>query len=339
MNVRPRFRRATRLLAAVAVLAVAGSACAGSDDELVIYSGRTRNLVGPLLEQFAQESGIDIAVKYGDSAELALLLAQEGSGTSADVFLAQNPGAVAFVGDQDLLAELPSSVLDKVDPAFRSDAGRWVGVSGRQRVLVYNEELVDAGDLPQSIDDVLDERFAGRVAVAPPNGSFQDFVSAMVIERGRDAAREWLTTLAAQDAPTYPNNNAIVDAVSRGEVEMGLVNHYYNYRFLDEDPSLPSRNASFDGRDLGNLVISASVSVLEGSDQSDAAVRFVEFLLAQEAQRYFSDETFEYPLASGVAPSADLPALDPSRWPDIDFDELGETLQTTTELIDEAGLR
>jgi iron(III) transport system substrate-binding protein len=334
-----RSRRGTALLVLVAVLALAGAACTGSGDELIIYSGRSKNLIGPLLEQFRDETGTSIAVKYGDSAELALLLAEEGAATDADVFLAQNPGAVAFVGDQGILAELPSSILDRVEPAFRSDAGRWVGVSGRQRVIVYNQDLVSPEELPQSIDEVTDERFAGRVAVAPQNGSFQDFVSAMVIERGRDAALDWLTTLAGSGAPTYGNNNAIVDAVSRGEVDMGLVNHYYNHRFLDEDPTLPSRNASFSGRDLGNLVITSSVSVLEPSDMEDAAREFVAFLLSEDAQRYFSDETFEYPLASGVAPSADLPELDPARWPDVDFDALGETLQTTTELISESGLR
>lgn len=330
--------RPAALLAMVALLAILASACTGSSSELTIYSGRSQNLIGPLLDDFAEETGIDIAVKYADSAELALLLAEEGEASRADVFIAQNPGATAFVGDEGLLAELPTSLLDRVESGFRSPSGRWIGLSGRQRVLVYNEDLVSEDELPASIDEVVEAPYAGRVAIAPQNGSFQDFVSAMVIERGEDAARRWLQALADADAPTYANNNAIVEAVSRGEIEMGLVNHYYNERFLAEDPSLPSRNHSFPQEDLGNLVITSSVSIIGTSDQPEDAQRFVEFLLSEEAQRYFSDETFEYPLAAGVEPSTDLPALDDAPYPHVDFDELGSTLELTTRLITEAGL-
>lgn len=330
-------RRATALVLTL-VLSLAGTACSGSDGELTIYSGRTSNLIGPLLERFADETGTDIAVKYGDSAELALLLAQEGEATNADVFLAQNPGAVAYVGDEGLLSPLPTALLEGVEPAYRSANDRWVGISGRQRVVVYNQDLVSEDELPDSVFDLTADEFAGRVAIAPQNGSFQDFVSAMIVSEGEDGAREWLQALADSGAPTYANNNAIVEAVSRGEVEMGLVNHYYNHRFLAEDPSLPSRNASFEGRDLGNLVIASSVSIVAGSDQQEAAERFVEFLLAEEAQRYFSEETFEYPLAAGVDPAGDVPPLDPAAVPEVDFDQLGANLERTTALIREVGL-
>ncbi|MBW3620583.1 MAG: iron ABC transporter substrate-binding protein [Actinobacteria bacterium] len=333
-----RTTRATAVLAAALVLSLAGSACTGTDDELVIYSGRTSNLVGPLLERFAEATGTNIAVKYGDSAELALTLGQEGEASDADVFLAQNPGAVAHVGDEGLLATLPAELLDDVDPAYRSENDRWVGVSGRQRVIVYNADLVDPADLPASVFDITLDEYEGRVAIAPQNGSFQDFVSAMVVAEGEDTARRWLQDLAEGGAPTYANNNAIVEAVSRGEVPMGLVNHYYNHRFLAEDPDLPSRNGSFEGDDLGNLVIASSVSIIAGTDQQEAAERFVAFLLSEEAQRYFSEETFEYPLAAGVEPSGDVPPIDPSSVPRVDFDQLGANLQRTTSLIREVGL-
>ncbi len=85
---------------------------------------------------------------------------------------------------------------------------------------------------------------------------------------------------------------------------MGLVNHYYNLRFLAEDPDLPSVNHRFAGGDIGALVIPASVSVIEDSDKPEVAQNLVRFLLTQEAQEYFRDQTFEYPLASGVEPVA-----------------------------------
>lgn len=334
-----RSRTGIFVLLLAAVSAAALGACARTSSPLTVYSGRGESLVGPLLERFAEETGIPVDVRYGDSADLALLLAEEGRRSPADVFLSQSPGAVGFLSGRGLLARLGGGVLDAVDPKFRNGAGRWVGVTGRQRVLVYNKDLVREADLPASVLEVTAPRFSGKVAVAPQNASFQDFVTAMRQLLGEDQTLAWLKALAGTGAPVYPNNNAIVEAVGRGEVPMGLVNHYYNFRFLKEDPGRPSRNHVFPNRDLGSLLIVSSVSIVESSDQKERAMRFVEFLLSREAQQYFSEETFEYPLAAGVRPAGDLPTLDLSGLPAYDADDLGEGLERTARLIAESGLQ
>jgi len=323
---------------AACVLAGTLTACAGGSEELTVYSGRSEELVGPLLERFNDETGINVAVRYGDTAELALLLAEEGGDTPADVFYSQSPGATGYLADADLLAGLEPDVLSQVDERFRNADGRWVGVTGRQRVLVYNSELVEEGDLPASVLDVNDPEYAGRVAVAPENGSFQDFVTALAQVEGTDVARGWLTGLAEAGAPTYANNNAIVEAVSRGEVEMGLVNHYYNYRFLEENPDAPTRNHVFAAGDLGSLVIDSTVSVTAGAADNADADALVAFLLSEESQRYFADETKEYPLAEGVEPAADVGPLDLGATPGYQADELGGGLTDTIDLIRDSGL-
>jgi len=329
-------RRLSTLVLLLALTAAAG--CGGGEERLTIYSGRDQALVGPILERFAEETGTGIDVRYGDSAELALLLAEEGASSPADVFYSQSPGATGYLAGQDLLAPLPPELTDRVDPAYRDADGRWVGVTGRQRVLVYNTDLVDAADLPDSVFDLTGEEFAGRVAVAPTNGSFQDFVTALRGAVGDDAAADWLAGLAEGGAPTYANNNAIVEAVGRGEVEMGLVNHYYGYRFLAEDPDLPIANHAFADGDVGGLVLASPVAVLASSPRQEAAGELAAFLLADEAQRYFADETKEYPLATGVEPAADVPPLDPSSAPEVDVDDLGGGLERTVELIEQSGL-
>jgi iron(III) transport system substrate-binding protein len=329
--------RRTAALALTLLLTLALAGCSRSRDALTIYSGRTQNLVGPLLERFNQETGIPIDVKYGDSAELALLLAEEGDRSPADVFLSQSPGATGFLAGKGLLGQLDGRLLDKVDPRFRNRDGRWVGLSARQRVLVYNTRLVAERDLPDSVLDLTGPRFAGRVAVAPSNGSFQDFVTAMRQLKGDDAAARWLRDMARNRPRTYANNNAIVEAVSRGEIPMGLVNHYYNHRFQKENPATPSRNHYFHGGDVGALVIPSTASVLARSDKSDEAARFVEFLLAPEAQRYFSDQTFEYPLVPGIPAAEGLPPLGSVKSPSYDVDDLGGGLERTVELIRSSG--
>lgn len=329
------------VLAAVvtAVGMVVAAGCGGDDrDALTIYTGRTESLVAPLLEEFSQENDVAIDVRYGDTNDLALLIGTEGDRSPADVYWGQSPGATAYLADRDLLAPLPGELLAKVQPTFEDDDGRWVGVSGRQRVLVYNEEMVDEADLPGSVLDLTAPEYRGKVGIAPSNGSFQDFVTAMRQLRGEDDAKAWLEGMAANDSPTYANNNAIVEAVGRGEIPFGLVNHYYNFRFLEEDPGLPSRNHQFDAGDIGGLVIPSSASVLASSDRQEAAQRFIAFLLEKDAQEYFAEETFEYPLADGVTAADGVPPLGSLRPPPGEQpDELGD-IATTGKLIAEAGL-
>ncbi|MCZ7528118.1 MAG: iron ABC transporter substrate-binding protein [Acidimicrobiia bacterium] len=337
-----RRRSLTVALAVPVALAAAASlaACSGGgdSDRLTVYSGRTKNLVGPLLEQFSEETGIGIDVRYGDSADLALLVDTEGDRSPADVFLSQSPGATGYLDGEGRLLPLTDEVLDLVDPAFRAADGEWVGISGRARTLVYNTEMVEEGELPDSVLDLVDPRYEGLVALAPTNGSFQDFVTGMRDVLGDDETLAWLEGMRDNGARTYANNTAIVEAVGRGEVAMGLVNHYYNERAKAEDPDVASENHFFEGDDIGNLVLVTAVAVLDTADDRDAAERLVEFLLSEQAQEFFAGETFEYPLAAGVEPAVDLPPLEQIGSPALDLSDLGGGLLRTKELIEQSGL-
>ena len=319
------------------ILCLAAASCGGGEETLTVYSGRTSNLIGPLLEDFAEAAGVDVEVRYGQSADLALLIRQEGERSPADVFISQSPGAVGFLAGEGMLRPIDGGVLSRVPARFRNAGGLWAGISGRVRVIVYNRDLVDPAELPASVFELTDERFRGRVAVAPANGSFQDFVTAMRETHGDDAALEWLEGLAANEARTYANNTSIVQAVGRGDVPMGLVNHYYNLRAKAEDPDAPSENYFFPDQDIGSLLIVTAVGVLASSGDSDLPDRFVEFMLSEEAQRFYSEQTFEYPLAAGIEPTG-LPSLAQVGAAAYDFDRLGGGLERTKALIDESGL-
>jgi iron(III) transport system substrate-binding protein len=217
--------------------------------------------------------------------------------------------------------------------------GTWVGLSGRVRTLVYNTDLVDERELPESVLDLTDDRFRGDVAVAPENGSFQDFVTALRAREGDDVAAEWLSGMAANESPTFNNNTAIVEAVGRGEVPMGLVNHYYAERALAEDADLPVANHFFPEGHLGSTLLVTAAAIPSAADRVDDATRLIEFLLGEEAQSYFAEETFEYPLAAGVEPVDEVPPLDQISVTRVDLDELGGGLQRTAELIDNSGIR
>ncbi|MBT8203650.1 MAG: iron ABC transporter substrate-binding protein [Acidimicrobiia bacterium] len=318
-------------------LALVSTACSSGSDTLTVYSGRTENLIGPLLADFTEQTGVEVEVRYGNSADLALLISEEGDRTPADVFISQSPGAIGFLGEAGLLGTIDENVLELVDPSFRSSSGSWVGLSGRVRVLVYNEDLID-GPLPESVFELTSPDYEGRVGLAPANGSFQDFVTAMREVHGDDVTLAWLEGMEANDAQTYTNNTAIVQAVGRGEVPMGLVNHYYNFRAQLEDPAIASENHYFADGDIGSLLIATAAGVLDGSEAQAEADQLLAFLLGETAQTFFSEETLEYPLAAGVAASAALPPLDTLNAATYDFDRLGGGLERTRELIDASGL-
>jgi iron(III) transport system substrate-binding protein len=328
------------LATAVAVGALAACSSGGGGHRLTIYSGRQQELIGPLLEDFSKDTGIGIDVRYGDSADLALLIDEEGDRSPAGVFLSQSPGAVGFLDSKGRLDELPANILDQVEPRFRSPDGRWVGISGRVRVLVYNTETVQPSDLPRSVFDLTDERYRGKVGIAPTNASFQDFVTAMRELAGDDRTLSWLQGMEANGSPTYANNLAVVEAVGRGEIQFGLVNHYYNEEVKAEDPNAPSANYLFPNVDLGSIVLVTAAAVLDtAGDSKKDAERFVRFLLTRKSQEFYARETREYPLSAGVAPVVeDLPSLSEIQSPSLDLSSLGGQLTRTKELIEQSGL-
>jgi iron(III) transport system substrate-binding protein len=325
----------------LALSAGALSACSsgGGADRLTIYSGRTQELIEPLLEQFSDDTGIGIDVRYGDSSDLALLIDEEGDQSPADVFLSQSPGSTGYLDSKGRLTPVQQSVLDLVPERFRADDGKWVGVSGRVRVLVYNPDAITEDELPRSVFDVTDPQYRDRVGVAPTNASFQDFVTAMRALEGEERTKEWLDGLVANGAKTYANNIAIVEAVDRGEIDMGLVNDYYLYELQAQDPDISAVNHYFPDGDLGSLILTTTVGVLDTANDTDVAEQFIEYLLSKPAQEFYAEQSFEYPLAKGVSPAGDKPPLDSIPSPKLDLSELGDGLIKTRELIADAGLQ
>jgi len=327
-----------RLLVVLAALlpAVLGlGGCGFGSADLTVYSGRNEELVGPLFERFEDATGLSVDVRYGDSAELAATLAEEGGNSPADAFLSQDAGALGSIEEQ--LAPLPPAVLEAAPERFRDPGGRWVGVSGRARVIAYSTERVQESELPDSVFDVTDPRWRGRVGFPPPNASFQAFVSGMRLAVGDARTRSWLEALQANEPRLYENNIQTVEAIARGEVDLGLVNHYYLYEMRQERPDLPVENHVLREGDPGALVNAAGVGLLASSERPAEARRFAQFLLGEEAQRFFADETFEYPLAQGVEPNPGLPPLDEVVGPDVALGELGGELRDTLRLLDEVG--
>ena len=323
------------LLLAAAVLA--GGACSSDDGTLTVYSGRTADLLGPLFRRFEEQTGIDVKVRYGDSAEMAGAVLEEGDNPRADVLVVQDAGNIGQVARAGRLETLGPAVLDRVPTEYRSPENRWVGLSGRVRVVAYNTDRLTEADLPAGIEGFTDPRWKGRLAWAPTNGSFQAFVTAFRVMKGEAAAEAWLRGIEANEPKVFPNNVAIVEAVGRGEVDTGFVNHYYLYRLRHEGTAGKAANKFYGAGDPGGLVNVSAAGILKASKHEADARRLVEFLLNDESQHYFAEETYELPLVAGIRPNPELPEITTLAKPGVDLAKLDDA-KGTIDLITRLGI-
>ncbi len=331
------------LAAVLLVVAMLASSCGGDDERVVtVYSGRSENLMMPLFDEFERQSGITVQVRWGSSTDLALLVAEEAEQTQADVFISRSPGPVGFLDARGLLATMDSSVLDLVAAEHRGTNGTWIGFSGRKRVLVHNLDNVPPSELPDSVFELTDPKWRGRVAIPATNGSFVDWFTVFRDQYGNDVATQWLDDMVANDARNYPNNVSIVDAAARGEIDVGLVNHYYNHRMTSdaEAAGREHRAANYDlsDEDIGSLLIITAATMTANADDREAAQELIAYLLSPSAQRYFTNSTYEYPLAGGIEPNPALPPLSALSIGSVDFDALGGGFETTEEIIQSSGI-
>lgn len=336
--------RTVQVVALVVLLAMAMAACAPAADraaagpgQLVIYSGRSESLVDPLIQLFAETTGIEVELRYGSTAEMAATLLEEGDNSPADVFFAQDPGGLGAVAGAGLLAELPADILERVDPRFASPERNWVGISGRARVIAYNTDRLSPEELPDGLEGFTDPVWRGRIGLPPTNGSFQTMVTALRELWGEAVTREWLAGILANQPTFYENNTATVAAVGAGEVEVGFVNHYYLYRFLaEEGESFPARNYFLPDGGPGSLVMVSGAGRVASGENADNALAFLRFMLSPVAQQYFAGSTYEYPLIEGVSPAPGLTPLAQLNAVQIGLGDLAD-LRGTVEMLQEVG--
>jgi iron(III) transport system substrate-binding protein len=313
-----------------------GSSDSGPEG-ITLYSGRIPAAIGPAINSYEAEANRDVKVRYAETADLAATLVEEGDASPADVFFAQEPGAIAAVSEAGLLAKLPKDILDMVPPQYRDPEGRWVGVTGRARVIAYNKNVVEESELPPSPFGLTDPKWKDRVGWSPASSSMQEYVTALRAKYGDDRTKQWLEEMVDNGATAFPDNVTIRDAIAKGEIDVGLINHYYVAEAISEEgPDYPVA-VYFPPGGLGSLLLLTSVGVLESSDRKPEAFAFVRSLLSKDSQAFFTSSSKEYPLAKGAKPDpalsvplAKIPASDSSL---VDLKEL----QGTIELMKEAG--
>lgn len=343
-------RPATRFsaLAASALTVFALAACGGGSSTsdqpvegapIVVYSGRSEELVAPLFTEFTAQTGIPVEARYGDTAELAAQIIEEGDASPADLFFGQDAGALGALDAAGLCAPLPESALAAVPARYRAESGNWTGITGRSRVIAYDSSRVSADEVPTSVLELTDPTWKGEVAIAPTNGSFQAFVTAMRVALGDEETKAWLQGMVDNEAQIYEKNSLIRDAVDAGQVKLGLINHYYWYEKAAEvgEDALNVQIAFTEPGDPGSLVNVAGACVLTGADNPGGAEEFVTWALTPQEQEWFVEKSWEYPLVEGVPAAEGLPSIESLQGPDVPLAEL-EDLPGTLAMLQEVGL-
>lgn len=346
----------TGVILAVASLFMLVSCGETTSDELVVYSGRSQALVEPLVEDFREQTGINILVRYGNDAELLAVMSEEGDQSPADVYWANTTGALAQASEKGMLTQLPDSLTSKPS-AYQSSSGKWVPVTVRFRVLAYNPEAVDSTDLPESVLDLPNNpEFEGRVGWTPTYSSFYDFITALRLTKGEETAQNWLNRMQSLNPKAYSSNTPMVQAIMAGEIDMGLTNHYYviqtkyggkegyfedheHYGQEEPNPNANIKTYHFEKGDIGNLALVTGASQLETADDPELAQKFLGFLLSKHAQEYAAQSVNEYPVIEEVElPEYMLDADEAIKLsPDYDYEQL-QQLEGTLNLLRQVGL-
>lgn len=344
------FRVSSRFLVLTLALATVVSGCAPtvavneggtpeSDNTVILYSGREEALVQPLIDIFTEQTGITVEVRYNGTPELAAQLLEEGEKTRAGVFLSQDAGALGALSDAGLFEPLPAEISDRVRPKFSSLDASWVGITGRARVIVYDSQSVSPEDLPQSADDLLDPKWSGKIAVAPGNASFQSFVTAYRVLKGESAGDEWVAGLVANSPHIFEKNSAILEAVNDGTHPLGLINHYYWFQLANErgKENMRAQLHFTEAGDPASIVNVTGAGILRPQRLDQDAYDLVAFLVSDQAQQYFVENTFEYSLVPGLGTPEGLPALEDLAVATFDLSDL-RSIAKTQSLLQKYGL-
>jgi len=327
-------KSALAALAALVVTAPLLSACSGDDGpSITVYNAQHEQLLEEVAPLFEEETGIEVKLRSGSDLELANQLVQEGEASPADVFLTENSPAMSLVDRAGLFAPVDQETLDLIPRQYVPADKRWIGFLARSTVVVYNTDQLSPDELPDSILDFAKPEWAGRISYSPTGADFQAIVSAVLELEGEDATRTWLQGLA-DNGTVYDGNNVVLESVNAGEVEAGIIYHYYWYRDQAEsgDNSDNTELYFFGNQDPGAFLSISGAGVLAASDNPDEAQQFVAYLTSEEGQQALADSyALEYPLNPAVTlgpPVKPLAELDPPTVAisDLDGDKVVEMM-------------
>jgi iron(III) transport system substrate-binding protein len=336
---RTRWTRVAAIFSAITV-AIGSAACSssGDSDELLIYNAQHESLTKEWIDAFTKETGVKVTYRQGGDTELGNQLVAEGAASPADVFLTENSPAMAAVERAGLFADIDQQTQSQVPAQYRPSSNKWTGVAARSTVFVYNKAELPGDQLPRSIMDLQQPQWKGRWGAPPSKADFQAIVAAMLELTGEPATAQWLAAMKT-NAVAYQDNIATLRAVNDGQVDGGVIYHYYWFRDQSKTKEISGNTGVhyFKNEDPGAFVSLSGGGVLNSSKKKDQAQQFLRFITGPAGQEVLEKGTsFEYPVASDVPANPALPPLDTLQAPAVNPSNLDA--QKVSDLMTEGGL-
>ncbi|KAA0942332.1 MULTISPECIES: iron ABC transporter substrate-binding protein [unclassified Pseudomonas] len=317
----------------------AGHVYATTDtDGIVVYNAQHESLTKSWVEGFTKETGIKVTLRNGDDTEMGNQIVQEGAASPADVFLTENSPAMVLVDNAGLLVPVAPTTLEQVGAAYRPAHGKWLGIAARSTVFVYNPGKLKEADLPKTLLDLASPSWKGRWAASPAGADFQAIVAAVLELKGEAATLDWLKAMKA-NTTLYRGNSAVLKAVNAGQVDSGVIYHYYS--FVDQAKTGEnSKNTSlhyFKHQDPGAFVSISGGGVLASSKHKEQAQAFLKWITGKDGQAILkTGKSFEYAVGQNAQSNPKLVPLAQLDAPKVDASKLDS--KKAVELMIQAGL-
>ncbi|MGE8182361.1 iron ABC transporter substrate-binding protein [Pseudomonas mandelii] len=321
---------ATALLGATQVFA--------ADDGIVVYNAQHESLTKAWVEGFTRETGIKVTVRNGDDTEMGNQIVQEGAASPADVFLTENSPAMVLVDNAGLFAPVAPTTLEQVEAAYRPAHGKWVGIAARSTVFVYNPAKLPEADLPKSLMDLAGPAWKGRWGASPAGADFQAIVAAVLELKGEAATLEWLKGMK-NNVTAYRGNSAVLKAVNAGQIDSGVIYHYYS--FGDQAKTGENSNNTalhyFKHKDPGAFVSVSGGGVLASSKHKEQAQALLKWITGKDGQDILkTGKSFEYAVGKNAPSNPKLVPLSQLDAPMVDASKLDS--KKAVDLMTQAGL-
>ncbi len=342
------FRNTLRLLGVAALGSALGMPVwASAEGEVNVYSARQENLIKPLLDDFTRDTGIQVNLLTGRADELLQRLRLEGRNSPADVLITVDAGNLNRAKEAGALSPIESNVLDeRVPENLRDVDGYWYGLSSRARPIMYNKDTVDPSEL-STYEALTDPKWRGRICIRSSSNIYnQSMVASMIATTGTEAASEWANGIVANLArPPQGGDRDQIRAAAAGVCDIAIANTYYIGGMLAGDDPAQRAVAEQLGvffpnqDDRGTHVNISGAGVTPHAPNRENAIRLIEYLTTEEAQRWYAEVNQEYPVRPGVPASEILQGFGDFKADSLNLSLLGEYNAEAVRIMDRAGWR
>ena len=336
-----------RFIAASIGFAALAFGSAASADEVNLYSSRQEHLIRPLLDAFTKATGTTVNVVSAGEDALIERAKTEGANSPADVLITVDAGRLIKADQAGLFQPIKSLVLDAAIPApLRDPKGNWYGLSMRARVIFYSKERVKPEEL-STYEALADPKWKGRICIRSSSNVYnQSMLSALIVEDGAQKAEAWAKGIAANMArPPAGGDRDQILAVAAGVCDIAIANTYYYAGLLssskEEEKQAAQKVALFwpnqPGR--GAHVNISGAGVMKNAPHKEAAIKLLEFLVSDEAQKLYAEAVYEFPVKPGIAPSGVVAGFGKFKADTLSLAEIANHQAEAIRIFDRVGWR